>query len=312
MRELWSLAARVAGWSCAVLLLLPAVVAAETSAAGHWRGAVISVPGRVEAEVMVDLWPGDGGWKGEIAVPSGGFEREPLVDVKVNGDEVSFAFERDGGRRDFAGRLAEGGRVLRGTYSRGEQEMSFELDRMGPSLGQAVAPPPPEELRAVSPTFDELRSAFNAGRGTVRLLAVFSPTCQQCVANAAIVQRTVLQKIESDRLRVDVVWLPILDGDSREAAVEAGAVLDDPRAVQWWSAEPGLRNVLRGPLAVQRDVWDVVLVYGPDAVWSGDAPPAPAYLMHMWEDVDLLRADQFDGLRLADEVRSLLASSASE
>jgi hypothetical protein len=309
MSHRWRITAGIAGCSCALFLSAAVAAAGEPSADGHWSGAVISVPGRMEAEVVVDLWRGDGGWAGEIAVPSGGIERQPLVDVTVDGEKVAFAFERDGSRRAFAGRLVEGGRVLRGTYSRGEQRMSFDLDRSGPSRREARVPPPVDDLRDLSPTFDELRSAFNADRGKVRLLAVLSPSCQQCVVNAAIVQRTVLQKIGDERLHAYVVWLPILDDDSRAAAARAGAVLHDPRAVQMWAAEPGLRDVLRGPLAVQREVWDVVLVYGPEAVWEGETPPPPAYLSHMWEDLDLLRAEQFDGLRLADQVRSLLASA---
>ena len=53
------------------------------------------------------------------------------------------------------------------------------------------------------------------------------------------------------------------------------------RATHYWDADGQLiksyRDVLGG---FSEPVWDTYILYGPDAKWEGDRPPAPAFWMH--------------------------------
>jgi hypothetical protein len=78
-----------------------------------------------------------------------------------------------------------------------------------------------------------------------------------------------------------VVWLPMVAGDSPQAATARAATLSDPRIVaQGWDAgrESGL--AFERTLGLTRPAWDVYLVYAPGVRWEGETPPAPTYWMH--------------------------------
>jgi hypothetical protein len=71
------------------------------------------------------------------------------------------------------------------------------------------------------------------------------------------------------KLRVYVVWMPVLAGDARSAWDPS--VLRDPRVTQLWDQNQTVGTYLqqhRGPF------WDAFLYYGPKARWV-DAPTVP-------------------------------------
>src|SRR6266540_2443018 len=73
-----------------------------------------------------------------------------------------------------------------------------------------------------------LRDAFNADIGTVRVLALVSPTCGACLRGAADLQHHVFAPVSDARLRGYLVWVPKLDG--HEADVDqATHTVPDPR-----------------------------------------------------------------------------------
>ncbi len=94
------------------------------------------------------------------------------------------------------------------------------------------------------------------------------------------VVRGIFQATASDDLRGFIVWIPMLPGDSVEAAVERSAGFQDRRVVQGWDQERRLGGVFANTLGLTRTAWDVYLVYPPDVTWAGDEPPAPAFWMH--------------------------------
>ena len=92
----------------------------------------------------------------------------------------------------------------------------------------------------------------------------------------------VLAKIPNGRLRVYVVWLPVLPKDNVESLPAATRLLaGEPRASQYWdpSGEIGRRFARLLQLPVFKTAWDVYLLYPPQTRWDS-APPAPAFWMH--------------------------------
>lgn len=78
-------------------------------------------------------------------------------------------------------------------------------------------------------------------------------------------------------LRVIVIWLPMLAGDSRSAW--SRAVLDDPRVTSLWDGDRiagrWFANHRTGGLGIPGTVvWDAYLAYGAGARWRS-APTEP-------------------------------------
>lgn len=107
-------------------------------------------------------------------------------------------------------------------------------------------------------------------------------------------------------LRGFVVWTPMVEGDDKPAADAQKERLDkDPRLLGTWDPDRTLGRLLAPVLALSgRFAWDVYLVYGADAEWSGDAPPVPAVWMHQLDAEPPSR--RLDEAALAREVELLL------
>lgn len=104
--------------------------------------------------------------------------------------------------------------------------------------------------------------------------------------SARVVQRYVLDEIDGESLRVFVVWGPMLGDESEEDARGATAFLPDPRARHYWTGVHALAEELAVPLGLEGErAWDTYLVYPPGAEW-GEAPPRPAYFMHVGKSLD--------------------------
>jgi hypothetical protein len=56
--------------------------------------------------------------------------------------------------------------------------------------------------------------------------------------------------------------------------------MPDARAAHYWDGDSLLVKGYRETLGLDEDAWDIFLIYGPDARWEGDRPPAPDYWMH--------------------------------
>lgn len=88
-----------------------------------------------------------------------------------------------------------------------------------------------------------------------------------------------LAKTDADGLRVYVAWVPMFRG--READVpKASTEVPDPRAAHYWDGDSLLVKGFRETLGLNEPAWDIFLLYGPDARWEGERPPAPAFWMH--------------------------------
>ena len=119
-----------------------------------------------------------------------------------------------------------------------------------------------------------------------------------------MVQKAILDGLKDEKIKVYVVWTPVLWEDDRRAAVEAIGHVSDERAVHFWDADKSLAFSLEKIVTLPRGrplAWDVYFVFDPQATW-GDGPPKPATWMHQ------LGTDErkLDGDRLRIAVEELL------
>lgn len=122
-----------------------------------------------------------------------------------------------------------------------------------------------------------------------------------------MVQRYILDRVDDPKLRVYVVWGPMLGGEKEEDAREATALIPDPRTVHYWTGEHTLAELLRGTAGLKEELaWDTFLLFPPGARW-GDLPPPSAYVMHVGKR-GLPPDRRLNGERLLEQVRKLLAA----
>jgi hypothetical protein len=81
------------------------------------------------------------------------------------------------------------------------------------------------------------------------------------------------------KLRVLVVWEPILPTDWRSPTTGALARISDPRARQFWDPKHLVAQFLRKtagerPPPASGYYWDLAAVYAPHARWGGKSVPA--------------------------------------
>jgi hypothetical protein len=89
----------------------------------------------------------------------------------------------------------------------------------------------------------------------------------------------VLTQYSDPNLRVYMVWVPKSRGLERDVPA-ATTQYPEPRALHFWD-EPGvLLRGYRDRLNLSEDAWDMYLLYGPDATWADETPPAPLYWAH--------------------------------
>ena len=82
--------------------------------------------------------------------------------------------------------------------------------------------------------FSSLQKAFQQGNGSVRLVALLSPSCPYCIKGYRYMIK-LLEEIVDERLKMYIIWEPMLSGDSKELADKVSKEVNDPRMVfQAW------------------------------------------------------------------------------
>jgi hypothetical protein len=139
----------------------------------------------------------------------------------------------------------------------------------------------------VLPGVDRLRGDFNEWSNAVRVLAVLSPTCQECLAGYELLLR---MPPATTRL---VLWTAMKDGDS--ISTVATLIDDDKHCTHYWEDEgwpvsTRLRPLLGlGPLDSEKSAWDVYLLYSPGIIWTEEDLPMPSDWTHNLRDQDAER-----------------------
>ena len=80
-----------------------------------------------------------------------------------------------------------------------------------------------------------LPPCFKAGVALPRLLFLVSPTCEICVAGAMSAAHTVLSLSRTAAFRLYILWLPVLEADTLQAAEHVrGRLPGDDRMRHFW------------------------------------------------------------------------------
>ncbi len=136
--------------------------------------------------------------------------------------------------------------------------------------------------------FEDLSAAFNGEAGDVRLVALLSASCGYCIKGFRYM-RKLLEEIPDPRLKMLVVWEPMLSGDTRELSLKMAKKARDPRMVyQAWDNDQTTGNTFTALLSAEdtgwqagdSPAWDVYFVYEGDVTWEASRPTVPTYWQH--------------------------------
>lgn len=97
-----------------------------------------------------------------------------------------------------------------------------------------------------------------------------------------MVREQILENLNSDNVKVYVVWTPVLREDDRTTANEATQLIEDDRVQQFWDDDKSLGLSFGKIVTLPRErtlAWDVYLIFDREAEWQ-DQPPVPADWMH--------------------------------
>jgi hypothetical protein len=159
-----------------------------------------------------------------------------------------------------------------------------------------------------------LRDAFNRAKGSVRLVFLIDPICPTCLRGLKDLDTDVLSPNASDTaLQTFVINTPVLGATEKDTA-NTCSIVHNAHVKQYWDPNKELGTLFANALSMKfgdKEVyaWDVWLVYGPNAEWTGAVPPKADFLMHQLPD--LMGRDGFPFLRapvFAAEVERQLKS----
>ncbi|MGH6888281.1 MAG: hypothetical protein ACREHF_03645 [Rhizomicrobium sp.] len=161
-----------------------------------------------------------------------------------------------------------------------------------------------------------LRDAFNRDTGYVRLMFLVDPICPGCLRGLADMGDDLLSKLPKDaRVKVYVVYEPVIGGKAKDIPA-AAALLKTSIARNYWNPTGAFGKQMSHALGYWNGsrwiyAWDTWLIYPPDADWTGDAPPRPAWLMHQLGGLEG-KFPYLDGKVFAAKVNAMLAASKHE
>ena len=146
-----------------------------------------------------------------------------------------------------------------------------------------------------------VREKFNADAGKVRVLMVVSPTCGECLKGASEVSEQVADINQGKTVPLYVMWVPRSGG--RETDVPAATrVIADVSAHEFWDENDLSGMQYKQVLGWRGNAWDVYMVYGPKAKWTGDLPPVPDFFMHQTSEM----GPQLDAQVFGTKLKQLL------
>ena len=149
---------------------------------------------------------------------------------------------------------------------------------------------------------ETLPAAFDAAASSVKLLLLVSPTCPICLDGVAVVRES-LAELDSVDISTYVVWLPVLKGDTPEAAQDSARLLGNTMQVtHYWDVDRVVSNryceLLRLEERGRTVAWDLYLMFDRGARWTAE-PPLPIFWLQqlLVEDVPELERSLLVGHR---------------
>lgn len=187
------------------------------------------------------------------------------------------------------------------------------------SIGTVNADPRESSALGYSVLDDQstkLREDFNKAKGSVRLLFVVDPACPGCLRGLDDVNRDLLGKIDDPRMQTFVVHVPVI-GAKENDVLPAGKLLKNRHVRHYWNPTGEFGRTLSKSLQLKNDkedvyAWDVWLVYGPDVVWNGVAPPQPQLFMHQLWKLEGTKFAPLDSKEFGRYAKELLAKRGKQ
>lgn len=285
-------------------LSLQAQTSAPPRLDGHWEGVIVASPAEVEADVEIDIARAGEGFQGHLVYPLQG-ETHEVQGLRLQGQTVYFSVVDEKKVADFfEGTISQNGAEIAGMMTENMQVCPFFLRRREPRAAETDFLSP---VLRIADDGAELRQAFNAGVGHVRLLMTLSPTFPPSRMALRIVQRYVLEQITSPDLKVYVVWEPAVRADSEQASRAASHLVSDPRVQQFWSGSRFTGHSF-GKLSGKegKPVWSSFLIFGGDKRWT-DSPPVPdQFRITPQNGLDVQADRRMNGAKLAEEIKARL------
>ncbi len=119
-----------------------------------------------------------------------------------------------------------------------------------------------------------------------------------------MVRKNILETLKSDKIRVYVVWTPVLREDERAKVSDVTELIEGDRVQHFWDEDKSLGLSFGKIVTLPRErtlAWDVYFLFGGQATWS-DQLPQPADWMHQLAVDDR----KLDGEKLQASVEKLL------
>ncbi len=114
---------------CSLFLSWPVALMSQEpkSIEGHWEG-MIQLP-TMKVEFNIDFKKQDGEWTGDISIPVQNARDLPLVEIALEGRELSFAIQDVPGNPIFTGTVSEDGTTVIGKLSQSGGSYDFSMER---------------------------------------------------------------------------------------------------------------------------------------------------------------------------------------
>jgi hypothetical protein len=146
-----------------------------------------------------------------------------------------------------------------------------------------------------------VRATFNADAGKARVLMVVSPTCGTCLEGASEVSKQVAQINQGKTVPLYVMWVPRRGGREKDVP-SATRVIADTSAHEYWDGGDLLGMDYKQVLGWRGNAWDLYMVYGPKAQWTGNLPPVPDFFMHQTSE----KGPRLDATVFGQKLKQLL------
>ena len=144
---------------------------------------------------------------------------------------------------------------------------------------------PSNNIITLNRSSDLLKDRFNNNEEKIRFLALLSPTCPLWRDQGARAgHEIIIAKFPDADIAASIVWIPILDKDSIEAARPSVKYLSDKRFQHFYDQDQIVGKQIANSIGWGGHVaWDIYLFYVPYAIWNNE-PPEPKSWMHQLKD----------------------------